>query len=358
VTQAAIGTVIAGRLRAWGEGKPQGPVVLELFPSARCNLNCVFCRRADHYPEFLKNSSEVPDTRYRRLIEEGVELGVREVSFKGGGEPLLRRNLIEFSAPLFAANGIRGLLITNGTLVDEKLAALLADSGWSEAAISLDAPDAAGHDRIRQKPGTFEAATRAARLLAGARAKAGRGPSIKFHAVLTLLNAARMADMLRLAAACGADAFELDSLDLSEPSAGELKLSDGDSLAFAAGLEEAIALAASLKVSNNLASFRKREYADRGAARAAGGPACLYPWFQLSVREDGSLMPCCVSGTRGKPRIHDLSLREAWFGPAMEEVRETFRRGARPAFCANCSPLQFQFNADLAGLLPPGKEKP
>ncbi len=353
-----ITTVIAERLCAWADGRPQGPAVMELFPSARCNLNCVFCRCGDHYPDFLRNASEVTDERCRRLIEEALDLGVKEVAFKGGGEPLLRRGIIEFAAPLFARGGVRGLLITNGTLLDAGLAELLAVSGWTEAAISLDAPDAAGHDHIRQRPGTFEAATRAARLLAEARAKAGRGPSIKFHAVLTSLNAARMSEMVRLASACGVDAFELDSLDLSEPSAAELKPSADDMARFSGGLEEAIALAAELKVSSNLPSFRRQEYSDRRAARAAGGPACLYPWFQLTVREDGSLMPCCVSGTRGKPRIQDLTLREAWFGPAMEEVRETFRRGGRPPFCANCSPLQLQFNAALACLLPADKEKP
>jgi MoaA/NifB/PqqE/SkfB family radical SAM enzyme len=354
-----IGAIIAGRLRAWAAGEPQGPAVMELFPSARCNLNCIFCRRTDHYAAFLENCSEVPDDRYRRLITEGIELGVKEVSFKGGGEPLVRRELVEFAAPLFARAGVRGLLITNGTLLDAGLASLLADCGWTEVAISLDAPDAAAHDHIRQKPGTFEAATSAARLLSAAKARAGRGPSVKFHAVLTKLSAARTADMVRLAADCGAQSFELDSLDLSEPSAAELKLSGKDSELFAAGLEDAIALAEKLKISANLASFRRREYSDREAARASGGPACLYPWFQLSVQADGSLVPCCVAGMRRDGgRIHAVTLREAWFGSPMEEIREAFRRGARPAFCANCSPLQFEFNSALAGLLPAGKEQP
>jgi hypothetical protein len=57
-------------------------------------------------------------------------------------------------------------------------------------------------------------------------------------------------------------------------------------------------------------------------------------------------------------RLHDITLREAWFGDPREKIREAFRSGVRPAFCANCSPLQFEFNSALAGLLPADKEQP
>lgn len=340
--------LIEERLRLWFAGSPQGPVVLELFPSARCNLNCIFCRRSDHYPLFKEHNSEVPDAKYRALIEEGIALGVREVTFKGGGEPLMRRGLVEFSAPRFARAGVNGLMVTNGTLLDEELAALLVAQAWAEVTISLDAPDAATHDHIRQKPGTFALALKAARRLAEAKVRAGvASPVIKFHAVLTNLNAARIGELISLAADCGVNAFELDSLDASEPSAGELKLSQADTTAFEAALEDGIALAKKLGVTVNLAAFRKSAYIDRHAPRP-GTPPCLYPWFQVSVQANGSLVPCCVAGMRSDGgRMHELSLEDAWFKKDMREIRAAFTGGSRPAFCVHCSPLQLSLNAEL-----------
>ncbi|MCM2266899.1 MAG: radical SAM protein [Elusimicrobiales bacterium] len=357
-SRPSTAAVIEERLRLWAAGSPQPPAVLELFTSARCNLNCLFCRRSDHYPDFLKQNSEVPDARYRALIEEGVALGVRNAVFKGGGEPLTRRDLVEFAAPRFARAGIEGLLITNGTLLDERLAGLLADSNWNEVTISLDSPDEKIHDHIRQKPGTFALAVKAARALAAAKARAGvASPSIKFHAVLTDLNAGAIGGLLALTAACGADAFELDSLDLAEPSAAALKLSPERAAAFQAELEANIDLARRTGIASNLESFRKREYVSRPAP-SPDAPPCLYPWFQMSIQANGSVVPCCVAGMRQDGgRMHDMTLEQAWFSRDMKGIRAAFRAGSRPAFCAHCSPLQTDLNAALAGKLPAMTEK-
>lgn len=344
--------IIEARLRLWFAGSPQGPVVMELFPSARCNLNCIFCRRSAHYPQFLKRNSEIPDDRYRAIIKEGIALGVREVAFKGGGEPLIRRNLIEFAAPEFARAGVDGLMVTNGTLLDGELVRLLTANAWAEVTISLDAPDERTHDHIRQKAGTFALAVKAARSLAEAKVRGGfSAPFIKFHSVLTKLNCGGIGALIMLAADCGADAFELDSLDASEPSAAELILSAGDAGIFEAGLEDCIALAEKLKVQTNLAAFRKSACTTRRKP-PAGPPPCLYPWFQISIQANGSIVPCCVAGMRPDGgRMHALTLEDAWFKTDMREIRDTFSGGSKPSFCAHCSPLQMNLNAELSGRL-------
>ncbi|MDA8434302.1 MAG: GeoRSP system radical SAM/SPASM protein, partial [Nitrospiraceae bacterium] len=66
----------------------------------------------------------------------------------GGGEPLLRKDLLEVAR--FAAD--RGLSVSmnsNGFLIDREKARLLKEAGFAKVGISVDSPKAEVHDRFR-----------------------------------------------------------------------------------------------------------------------------------------------------------------------------------------------------------------
>ena len=64
----------------------------------RCNLRCSYCMPAEGL-DWLPDDEVLTDDEVVRLIAIGVErLGVREVRFTGG-EPLLRRGLVDIVAP-------------------------------------------------------------------------------------------------------------------------------------------------------------------------------------------------------------------------------------------------------------------
>ena len=120
-----------------------------------CNYKCVYCRTGEvgaQYPELGINE-------YLRLIRLFVDLGVTKVRLTGG-EPLLRRGLVDLVRELAGMQTLSGepldlALTTNGHLLD-KLAAPLKAAGLNRVTVSMDAVDAPTFERITRVPGSFE----------------------------------------------------------------------------------------------------------------------------------------------------------------------------------------------------------
>jgi GTP 3',8-cyclase len=141
----------------------------------RCNLRCNYCMPAEGL-DWLPTEQTLTDDEVVRLITVGVErLGIREVRFTGG-EPLLRRGLVDIVARTHAL-GVETSLTTNA-LGLSRTAQALADAGLDRINASIDSV----------RPETFATITRRDRLadvVAGLEAAkaAGLGP-VKLNAVL------------------------------------------------------------------------------------------------------------------------------------------------------------------------------
>jgi cyclic pyranopterin phosphate synthase len=141
----------------------------------RCNLRCNYCMPAEGL-DWLPTEQTLTDDEVVRLISIGVErLGITEVRFTGG-EPLLRRGLVDIVARTHAL-GVETSLTTNA-LGLQRTAQALADAGLDRINASIDTV----------RPDTFATITRRDRLkdvIAGLEAAkaAGLGP-IKLNAVL------------------------------------------------------------------------------------------------------------------------------------------------------------------------------
>jgi MoaA/NifB/PqqE/SkfB family radical SAM enzyme len=104
------------------------------------------------------------------VIRQVQDLGVSTVSFVGG-EPLLREDLCELVASVDPDRS-QAILFTNGWALADR-ARDLARAGLTSVLVSLDAADAAEHDRRKALPGAFEgavagiAAARRQKLLVG-----------------------------------------------------------------------------------------------------------------------------------------------------------------------------------------------
>jgi Fe-coproporphyrin III synthase len=117
-----------------------------------CNLRCVHC-----YASALPQSDEHELTTEQgyHLIEDLAAYGAPVILFSGG-EPLLKADLLKLAR--FAADrGIRAVLSTNGTLIDEQMAIQLRDAGIVYAGISIDGLEKV-NDRFRGVKGAFTAA--------------------------------------------------------------------------------------------------------------------------------------------------------------------------------------------------------
>jgi cyclic pyranopterin phosphate synthase len=143
----------------------------------RCNLRCSYCMPPEGL-DWMPGDEQLTDDEVVRLITIAVErLGVREVRFTGG-EPLVRRGLVDIVRRTHAVDpGVELSITTNGIGL-ARTAQALADAGLHRVNVSLDTV----------RPETFLAITRRDRFtdvvdgLAAAEA-AGLGP-VKVNAVL------------------------------------------------------------------------------------------------------------------------------------------------------------------------------
>jgi cyclic pyranopterin phosphate synthase len=104
----------------------------------RCNLRCTYCMPPEGL-DWLPKPELLTDDEVLRLVGIGVErLGITEVRYTGG-EPLLRRNLVDIVTRT-AALGAGVSLTTNGIGL-ARLAGPLAGAGLHRVNVSLDTLD-------------------------------------------------------------------------------------------------------------------------------------------------------------------------------------------------------------------------
>jgi Fe-coproporphyrin III synthase len=124
------------------------PVVVWAVTQA-CNLRCVHCYAS---ATTAPGRGELSDREGFRLLEDLAEFNVPAVLFSGG-EPLTRPTTPAF---IGYANslGLMSTLSTNGLLIDDTMADILAELGLKYAGISVDGTEAR-HDKLRGKRGAF-----------------------------------------------------------------------------------------------------------------------------------------------------------------------------------------------------------
>ena len=151
---------------------------LRIAITDRCNYKCVYCRTGNDGAMY----ADLPFADYLRMARVLVGLGIRKVRITGG-EPLLRRGVVDFVRELSNLKTVDGeppeiALTTNGHLLAD-LAQPLKDAGLYRVTVSMDAVDPDRFARITRVPNGFDA------VLAGVRSakKVGLGP-VKVNCVL------------------------------------------------------------------------------------------------------------------------------------------------------------------------------
>jgi cyclic pyranopterin phosphate synthase len=151
---------------------------LRISITDRCNYRCVYCRTGTNGAAF----AELPFEDYLRMARVLISLGITKVRLTGG-EPLLRKGIVEFVRDLAKLRTIHGkkpeiALTTNGHLLAE-IVEPLRDAGLDRVTVSMDAVDPERFARITRVSNGFDS------VLAGVRAagRAGLRP-VKVNCVL------------------------------------------------------------------------------------------------------------------------------------------------------------------------------
>lgn len=115
-----------------------------------CNLRCPHC-----YQNAISSKlpTEVTTPEILSILHQLAEYGVAGMLF-GGGEPLMHRDIFQILRTTIKL-GMFANLSTNATLITEKIAQKIKDTGISRVTVSLDGVGKT-HDKMRGKEGTFE----------------------------------------------------------------------------------------------------------------------------------------------------------------------------------------------------------
>ena len=139
-------------LRDIAQRKRIAPVYIRIKPTNCCNHKCYYCSYADSalgLRDAVDKRDQIPWDKMREIISDMRDMGVKAVTFSGGGEPLLYPHIVEAMREILEA-GIDLSVITNGQLLKDERAEALSGAKWVR--VSFDSADAETYSRVRSIP--------------------------------------------------------------------------------------------------------------------------------------------------------------------------------------------------------------
>ena len=181
---------------------------LRLSVTDRCDFRCVYCMAEDM--TFLPRQQILSLEELYRLARLFVGRGVKKIRITGG-EPLVRKGIVELCAQIAALPGLGELVLTSNGSQLPKLARPLAEAGVKRINISLDSLD----------PARFHAITRTgqlAQVLDGIEAARQAGfQRVKLNSVVMKgRNADEVLDLVDFAVSRGLDITFIEEMPLGD----------------------------------------------------------------------------------------------------------------------------------------------
>jgi radical SAM protein with 4Fe4S-binding SPASM domain len=270
-----------------------GPIEITLESTAKCNLYCPMCPR--HIYTF---DNENMDLQLFKKIVQDCKDYVEFIWPYGIGEPMIHPNLFEMIR-ITRDSGVRAGLSTNATLLDDRRADLLLESGLNYLILAFDGATKATYEKYRVGA-TFEKTREQILTLLSKKLARNSSLYVVLQMVLLKENTHEIDDYRKLWAVPGVNEvrFKRDEIQL-----------DGSKIE---GVE--------------FQSQRRN-------------PCHLLWRGPLYVRYDGLAYPCCYM--YDEPPVGDLkkqSVMEVWNSDSMVKLREAHVRGDLSSFpiCQTC----------------------
>jgi pyrroloquinoline quinone biosynthesis protein E len=292
----------------------------------RCPLACPYCSNPLNMAGY---QDELTTDEWRRVLTEAADLGVLQCHLSGG-EPLLRRDLVEIAAVAHDL-GLYTNLVTSALGLSRARAEQLRAAGLDHVQISIQADEPAVSDRIAGLP-SFQRKIEAMRVVKEL------GWPLTMNVVLHRHNIDRVADVLGLAEEMGADRVELANTQYY----GWAWRNRAALLPSRAQLEaaEVVVRAARERLRDRMeVIYVISDYYSRYPKPCMGGWASR----QLTVTPNGDVLPCPAAQSLPLPRagVREDSLEWIWAkSPVMTAFRGT---DWMPEPCRSCPRRELDF---------------
>src|SRR5262245_56049862 len=159
---------ILKRYARMATGRPFAPILLNVLITSVCDMRCVHCFFTDELDDKERKRLQMTTHELERISETlGANLGVLIVA---GGEPFTRKDLPEIAKAIHTNNKLESLYLMSNGQIQKRI---LPDvSRILEECPNLNVTVALGidglkeeHEKIRQKPGSWDIAIDTARRL-------------------------------------------------------------------------------------------------------------------------------------------------------------------------------------------------
>lgn len=311
-------------------------------PTSECNLSCPACVRA---------AWDEPAGRMAGGTWEALLSGIRSLDlppsiFLGGfGEPLLHPEIMEMVRDAKRC-GVDVELITNGTLLDARMADRMVAVGLDRLWISLDSADD-GQFAATRKGGALEAVVNNVQRLNTLRERSpSRKPRIGISFVATRDTISSLPAVLRLGVRLGTDRFSISNvvphtIAMSEQALYRRSFHEPDiPPSERTPLVELPRMELNRATEAPLAYVLKGPFSVSVAGQRLVQGSCSCPFVEkgsMAIRWDGSASPCLpllhshMSFLQERKRavrsflvghVKDRDLLDIWNGPAYAALRE------------------------------------
>ena len=356
------------RLIGWFKHQKVGPLSLEIWPTYRCNLNCVMCgtwasrrrlgKQGIDYDVEKEIASEISEQRFVEIIKEAARLGIKKCLITGGGEPFVRK-----ATTLRLMNEIKmlnmfGNVNTNGTLLSNEDTLNIVEMNWNMMMFSIDSADKKTHDFIRGSKGTFRKAMKTLKTIKKLKGDLEKDrPKIVFNTVLTNRNYQKLKEMIKLAKKVDCEDITFIPLIKFEGLEAELELNEKQISEFKEIVPEIIEFSKGLGIKTNIEDLTKKfvntsEMDSDILSQIENSPKnfvhspCFEPFLHLLIKPKGETTCCCML-EGSKENVKDKSLEEVWYGKYFNELREQIINRNLPKECKNCVFSQFIRNKQM-----------
>ncbi len=112
---------------------------LRVSVTDRCNLRCIYCMPKEGI-KLLKHKDILSFDEIVNVCKTAVDLGVSKIRITGG-EPLVRKGIVNLVELIANINGVRDLCMTTNGILLSKFAKDLKNAGLMRVNISLDTLD-------------------------------------------------------------------------------------------------------------------------------------------------------------------------------------------------------------------------
>lgn len=313
-----------------------GPLNINVEVTTRCNLACTFCTNTSLRDDQI---GDLDIEIFKSVVSDlaSKNRAAPSVNLNGLGEPLLRKDLLEFISIAKDYGAIDIMFHTNGTTLTEDIANSLVNSGVDRIIVSVDSPDQHTYEAMRllkisvdtnrnnpkNKVKGFshkKLIANTKRILSLASTKSD-GPIVRTTCVLTDETSRQLDDYLTLWKSAGADQITFQDLSWRSKidSKGEELWENGETSILQDNYDEI-----------------KKNAIESGIVFS-----CPYLYQATWINFNGDIVPCSNPNAREHMIMGNVTketMSGIWNGPKYTDLRELHNKGEwhKHPICTNC----------------------